>query len=325
MARYIREENRIILPPGSIILFSSLSHMHTEGLANYSAECINVVRRFNSIFKGKTTTLPITPTPLCGIPDPDSVRSLIDFTLWLNSTPNYCLGRYNQAIRDCISGSVSEGSGVTHHPGRLYLPVTTDDFPTKRFKRPGHADFPGSIPPLSAAAEPALIFTLLTELSSKFKLKLDSEPVLSRELTISPNLPKASSEIPALFIGGSNADRLANAAANVRVVPDTVTEGGWLLNTTSVSTALPQIEAYCLTLPAEAPVIIYRLDNSSFCQADGDGVSTPIVKLADNKYHVVGKIIVAHEITMAAAVANLKRILAVCGGRKVFIITPLLR
>jgi hypothetical protein len=40
---------------------------------------------------------------------------------------------------------------------------------------------------------------------------------------------------------------------------------------------------------------------------------------------VVGEIIVAHEITMAAAVANLKRILAICGYRKVFIITPLLR
>jgi hypothetical protein len=40
---------------------------------------------------------------------------------------------------------------------------------------------------------------------------------------------------------------------------------------------------------------------------------------------VVGEIIVAHEITMAAAVANLKRILAVCGGRKVYIVTPLLR
>ena len=94
--------------------------------------------------------------------------------------------------------------------------------------------------------------------------------------------------IPALFIGGSNADRLANAAGNVGVVPDTVTEGGWVLNTTSVSTALPQIEAYCLTLPAEAPVIINCLDNASFCQADGDGVITQIIKLADNKFHVVG-------------------------------------
>jgi hypothetical protein len=95
------------------------------------------------------------------------------------------------------------------------MPVTTDEFLPKRFERPGRADFPGSIPPLSAAAEPALIYTLLTELSSKFKLELDSEPSLSRELTLSSNLPKASSDVPALFIGGSNADRLANAAANV--------------------------------------------------------------------------------------------------------------
>ncbi len=33
----------------------------------------------------------------------------------------------------------------------------------------------------------------------------------------------------------------------------------------------------------------------------------------------------AHEITVAAAVANIKWILAVCGDRKVYIITPLLR
>jgi hypothetical protein len=111
----------------------------------------------------------------------------------------------------------------------------------------------------------------------------------------------------------------------VGIIPDTVTEGGWVLNTTSVSIVLPQIEAYCLTLPAEAPVVLYCLDNSSFCEADSDGVISQIVKLADNKFHVVGELIVAHEITMAAAVANIKRILAVCGDRKVFIITPLLR
>jgi hypothetical protein len=154
------------LPPGSVILFSSLSHLHTEGLANYAGECINAVRRFNSMFKSKTITLPIAPTPLCGIPDPDTVRSLFDLTLWLGSTPSYCLSRYNQALWDCISSSVKEGTGVTHFPGRLYLPASTDEFLTKRFERPGRADFPGSIPALSATAEPALIYTLLTELSS---------------------------------------------------------------------------------------------------------------------------------------------------------------
>jgi hypothetical protein len=39
---------------------------------------------------------------------------------------------------------------------------------------------------------------------------------------------------------------------------------------------------------------------------------------------VIGELVVVHEITMAVAVTNLKRLLAVCGERKVFIITPCL-
>ncbi len=74
---FCRILSEFALPPGSIILFSSMSHLHTEGLVNYTAECINVVRRFNSMFKDKCVTIPISPTPLCGIPDADCVRNLL--------------------------------------------------------------------------------------------------------------------------------------------------------------------------------------------------------------------------------------------------------
>jgi hypothetical protein len=37
---------------------------------------------------------------------------------------------------------------------------------------------------------------------------------------------------------------------------------------------------------------------------------------------VIGEIVVVHEVTLAAAVTNLKRIILVCGDRKVIIITP---
>jgi hypothetical protein len=73
-------------------------------------------------------------------------------------------------------------------------------------------------------------------------------------------------------------------------------------------------------------MVIYCLDNSSFCCADQDGILSAITKdKADNMYQVIGELVVVHEITMAAAVTNLKRLLAVCGERKVFIITPCLR
>ncbi len=41
--------------------------------------------------------------------------------------------------------------------------------------------------------------------------------------------------------------------------------------------------------------------------------------------NVPGEIVVVHEVNLAAAVTNLKRILVACGNRRVFIITPGLR
>jgi hypothetical protein len=72
----------------------------------------------------------------------------------------------------------------------------------------------------------------------------------------------------------------------------------------------------------EAPVVIYCLDNSIFCSANADGQLSSISKQEDGVYHVVGEIVVVHEITLAAAVTNLKRIILACGDRRIIIITP---
>jgi hypothetical protein len=111
-------------------------------------------------------------------------------------SPTACKHGCNRTSGFPADFPAGDTSGVTHHPGRLYLPACTSEFQTKRFERPGRTVFPGSIPPLSESAEAALLSTLHHS--------------------------------------------------------DTVTEGGWILNTSSVSTVLPQIEAYCLTLPPEA-------------------------------------------------------------------------
>jgi hypothetical protein len=58
--------------------------------------------------------------------------------------------------------------------------------------------------------------------------------------------------------------------------------------------------------------------------ADGDSTLSPIAKLADGGFHVVGDIVVVHEAAMAAAVNNIKHLLTVCGDRLVIIVTPCL-
>ncbi len=131
---------------------------------------------------------------------------------------------------------------------------------------------PGFCPPPSPQDEKLLLTPLLEGLSTHFKLNLDTLPNLSRDNSIIPHgAAPPIEDSAALFIGASNADRLANSAATLGIVTETITTGGWILTTNAVTGILPQVSAFCASLPAEAPVVIYCLDNVSFCSANSDG------------------------------------------------------
>jgi hypothetical protein len=120
----------LALPPGSILLLGSLTNLMTEGLLMYIERAVNEVRRFNAMFKGAVTVLPFAPPPLCGISDPETIRSLFDLSHWLDSTPGYCLTKYNAALRAMLS---SLRPTAVFFPGRTFLPTTTSEFTKKLF------------------------------------------------------------------------------------------------------------------------------------------------------------------------------------------------
>jgi uncharacterized membrane protein YgcG len=298
-----------------------MSNLRDEGLVKYVERSTNEVRRFTSMFKGSVTCIPIAPPPLCGIPDAETVRSLYDYSLWLDGLPDYGLLRYNSALRQLLVNTKTET--VNHLPGRVFMQSSLYEFEPKVFERQGWLGLPGTVPPLSPTEEKALLTPLLEGLSTLFKLNLDTLPNLSRDPSIfPPGSAPAVDEMAALFIGASNADRLANSAASLGILTETITTGGWVLTTDAVTEILPQVAAHCAALAADSPVVIYCLDNSSFCCADKDGQLTAISKKEDGIYHVIGEIVVVHEVTLAAAVTNLKRIILACGDRRVIIITP---
>ncbi len=211
---------------------------------------------------------------------------------------------------------------VNHVTGRLFLHTSLHSFEKKLFERQGWEGLPGNVPHLSGQDEKALITPLLEGLSTLFKMSLDTLPNFSRDTVIFPtgNTP-VEEDLAALFIGGSNADRLANSVATLGIISETVTTAGWILSTDAVTAILPQVIELCNSLPEVALVVTYCLDNSSFCSANKDGQLSAITKLKDGLYHVPGELVVVHEATLAE-VTNLKRILVVCGNRRVFIITP---
>ncbi len=73
------------------------------------------------------------------------------------------------------------------------------------------------------------------------------------------------------------------------------------------------------------PWILYCGDNSTFAVLMLMVFFLPSKGADDGIFHVVGELVVVHEVTMASGLKNLKRLLALCGDRQVFILTPLLR
>ncbi len=139
------------LPPGSILLHCSMSNMQEERRVKYVERSTNEVRRFSSMFRGSVTCIPIAPPPLCGTPDADTVRSLYDYTLRLDSLPDYGLLRYNSALRQLLVNTKTES--VNHVPGRVFLQTSLYEFEPKVFERQGWLGLPGSSRRLSPPAD----------------------------------------------------------------------------------------------------------------------------------------------------------------------------
>jgi hypothetical protein len=132
-------------------------------------------------------------------------------------------------------------------------------------------------------------------------------------------------QIPSIMISGSNANRLREAMGHMGKEVVDITSGGWSLTPANLQTVKCLIQAECDTKP-DSPVIIYVLDNSCFMCLTSAGQLSPITKSAvDNKYHVDGDLAITPPILLKPMFDTLSEIVAICGSRLVYILTPLPR
>jgi hypothetical protein len=129
----------------------------------------------------------------------------------------------------------------------------------------------------------------------------------------------------AVFVGSSNAGRLAGSTSMLGVDVHQITSSGWKITQETVCKLLPDLESLLATLPADTPVVIFAVDNSVFMCAAEDGSMAPLKKLPEigGGFHAVGELVVAPDRSLVYMMANLKQIAAACGDRPVFIVSPI--
>jgi hypothetical protein len=318
-----------------VILFGSLSDLMNQGAAGHAKALCREVRRFSGLFQGSATVVPFIPPPIHGTNDTSLIMAISDVSYWLDSVQSGNFMDYNSALRAQIRASIWEknsesqqgesgGDSIEYPPHKLIFPDNVGLHSDKIFELPGEPDLPKSLPRMSAESESALYKPLFEGLNVLYKWDIDTTPSISRD-NPSSSQTQPVRQIPSIMIGGSNANRLLEAMGHMGKEVVDITSGGWSLTPANLQTVKCLIQAECDTKP-ESPVIIYGLDNSCFMCLTSAGQLSPITKsTVDNKYHVDGDLAITPTILLKPMFDTLSEIIAICGTRLVYILTPLPR
>jgi hypothetical protein len=128
----------------------------------------------------------------------------------------------------------------------------------------------------------------------------------------------------AVFVGGSNAEKLSVAASGLGLHVYKHTKGRWKLAKANVDKLLPDLRDTLGSVPPDKPVVLFCLDNSCFFGLSDDGSMNPISKCVegDDGYHVKGALVVAPDKSLKNVLEQQGRIIKACGEHPVFIISP---
>ncbi len=230
---------------------------------------------------------------------------------------------------DLIMEDEEGGEGATHFDRPILLPDDLENYEGKFIVSPGRPGIPATVPSWSQADEKKVLDILIKELNEKFLAGLDTDPNLSRSSKRPQLYPafRSGSIETAAFVGGSNAKKLSQAAANLGIDSYMLAKSRWKITKDNIEKLIPDLRELMSSLPAGTPIILFCLDNSSFLAASDEGGLLPISKCVpeDDGFHVNRSLVVAPECAMQVTLDLLKKLMSELSEYQFFIISPITR
>jgi hypothetical protein len=326
---FLKISRPVSVPEGTIILFGSLTNLGRVGTQSYASACLNGKRRIQGAIKG-SVAIPFIPPPLGGCNDPELLRSLVDSCVWLGSIIGFPLSDTCKCLVDLVMDDPDGGEGgIVHLDRPVFLPTNLESYDGEHLTSPGRPGIPAFVPSWSQTDEKKFLDGLLADLNQNLLAGLDPNPNLSRSKT-KPAMYQAmrnGSVEKIVFIGGSNARNLSQAAAMLGIDASMIASGGWKLTRENVDKLIPDLRELLGSLPPGTPIVLFCLDNSCFLAATEEGGMVPISRCipGDNTFHVNGALVVAPERALQHSVDQLKRIVDEFPDSDLFIISPIIR
>jgi hypothetical protein len=225
-------------------------------------------------------------------------------------------------------GEGGEG-GPTHLDRPVKLLFNLESYDGTHLTSPGRPGIPAFVPTWSQADEKKYLDGLFKDLNENLLVGLDPNPNLSRSKN-KPQMYKAvrnGSVERIVFVGGSNAKKLSQAASMIGIDSYMLAKGGWKVTRENIDKLIPDLREMLTGIPVGTPIVLFCMDNSSFLAATEEGGMVPISKCVegDDGYHVKGALVVAPERAVQYTIDQLKRVVDEFEDYDIFIISPVTR
>jgi hypothetical protein len=316
------------LPPGSVILIFSATHLLNLGLTQYTADLIAVINKIQSRYGKETNVQPLPPVLLPGTTVEPLIRSLLELMMW---SDEYFAGdtylETTSLMTRCIILELGEGEQQIPTIQRYALPEknVSDGKEWKRVWASGGKDcraLPCTVKPLTASMERKFATCLIDELRGKFALDLDRNPSLDKTLG---QQVRPKRKVDVLIVGSGNMPAsLATVLRSRAKTVDVMASSWWTISRASVERSAAQIRKI---IAEEDPdlVVLQILDNSCFYARSEDGSRQLPRNGVDGVFHMEGDVQVCGRETQYEHFHNIRPILDSVGKKKTLLMSPLPR
>jgi hypothetical protein len=292
-----------LLPPGSLILLGSLSHLAETGLAAYTEDLCNAVAKLSNGFRRSVGIAPAPFVLSADIADPSLIRAIVELYAWINACMKGVAGLSPSAFQASMEGLNYTGSGLAKpdYPLRYRLPTSITGDKKQIWLSSKLASLPSAVKHYSIEIEVEIIGRLLADLDGFLALDLQLNPFYERDVIKEDMEPPDRTTY--ILIGGSHALRTANALARSGKKAIAATIAGWKPTADQMSPMLAKIKRAMDMCPDKEKVVgvIQAYDNCSYFAQDEEGNLTAAKKGSDGIHHIPGNSVLAHPDTQYMA------------------------
>ena len=226
-----------------------------------------------------------------------------------------------------LEGLNYKGGGLAQHEHvhHYRLPTSLSGDSKQLWVSSGLTTLPSEVKGFGKEIEIEIVGRLLADLDGFLALGLQLQPYYDRDVTKEDMEPPDRTAY--ILIGGSHALRTANGLARSGKRAIAATIAGWRPSPDQMKAMLNKISRALDLCPDKGKVVcvLQCYDNSSYYSQDEDGNLVAAKKGADNKYHVLGRSVLAHTDTQYICFKKTLPILEAVKDYRKVILAPLPR